>query len=200
MARKATDLLDVFRFADESEDDQAQRDDRRGRKRAPKERPAKRAAAAPSRRGAEGRGGAEGLQVNRRQLVFGSSAIVLLLVLSFVLGLSTGRSRTPTGGAAIQRQVPRRIAIRGELPRLDPATQQPVEPAEVARLLKRDFGLDAKHLRVEPRDGFLVIDVGPFNSEEAAARYLRDSGLELLHLHMDAPFRAPKFAAWRSDD
>jgi hypothetical protein len=42
-----------------------------------------------------------------------------------------------------------------------------------------------------------VIEIGPFPSEEAARRWLRRSGLEMAHFHMEDPFRWPEYVPWR---
>jgi hypothetical protein len=189
MARKATDLLDVFRFSDDGGDDDSHSDRGRGASKARK--PKKKETAKPRQR-------VQGLILNRRQIVLGSSAIALLLVLSFVLGLSTGRSGPATQPTKIERRTATRFAIRGSLPLLDKATQKAIEPKAVAAILKRDYGLDRDHLQLGKADGRLIIDVGPFRSERAAREWLESSNLEMLHLFMEDPFRWPEYVPWRA--
>ncbi|MDJ0521415.1 MAG: hypothetical protein QNJ90_05000 [Planctomycetota bacterium] len=189
MARKATDLLDVFRFGDDDGGDDHARDSGRG---ASKKKP-KREKPAPKRKRAQG------LILNRRQVVLGSSAVALLLVLSFVLGLSAGRTRpgaeeqTPK----IERRTPVYIAVQGSLPLLDKATRKKIKPAAVAAILKRDYGLQSDQMRIEPVDGQLQIQLGPFRSRRAAERFVADSGIEMLQLYMEDPFRWWKLVRWR---
>ena len=191
MARKATDLLDVFRFSDDGGDDDSHREATRGGGRAASSgRKPKRKKAPKQRRRVQG------VILNRRQIVLGSSAIALLLVLSFVLGLSTGRSGPEAQPTKIERRTTARFAIRGALPLLDKATQKAIEPKTVAAILKRDYGLGRDHLRLSRSEGRLVIDIGPFRSERAAREWFDKSDLGMLHLHMHDPFRWPEYVAW----
>ncbi len=193
MARKATDLLDVFRFGDDDGDENSKRDSGRGGRRVPKERKPKKAPRARSQ------SEEDVLQLNRRQILLGSSAVVLLLVLSFVLGLSAGRSGPSEDDTKIERRSGRDlIAIRGDLPLLDKATRKSIDPAQIAGVLKRDYGLKRKNIHMYRVSGRLVIDIGPFHSETQAKSYLRKSGLKMLHIHMEDPFRWPEFSAWKA--
>jgi len=206
MARKATDLLDVFRFGDEEDDARAQRDGRAADSKSGSSKGARRKKAAGKKNAKAQRASAapgsrrrlESLILNRRQLVLAGSAMALLLMLSFVLGLSTGRPGKAAGDAAIQRTTPSYLVIRGTLPLLDPTTRKPIEPRHVADILKRDYGLRRSQLQMHGANGRLVIEVGPFPSEAQARDYLRQSGLEMMHLYMEDPFRAAEYAPWRS--
>ncbi len=196
MARKATDLLDVFRFGDEDGDERTRHDTARGNRRASPKKKRRDAREAGQRRG---RWRVESLQLGRRQILLACSAVALLLMLSFVLGLSTGRAgqgATP-GQAALHRKTPAYLVIRGTLPLLDPTTRKPILPSHVADILKRDYGLRRGQLQMHRADGQLVIDVGPFPSEAGAREYLRKSGLEMMHLYMKDPFRWPEYAPWQ---
>jgi hypothetical protein len=179
MARKATDLLDVFRFSGEGEQDDAKPSrQRRARKRA--------------NRGAgkgAGRTRFEGIQLNPRQLLLASSALLLLLVLSFTLGLATGRPDAGSEASAALTRRSSQVAIRARLPMVDPATSKPATGEQVLAELARDFRIQRRNLRIR-RDGQdWIVDVGPFSDEAEAQRYLRRSGLELAHIHMEDPFR-----------
>ncbi len=193
MARKATDLLDVFRFGDDDDDDNRERETSRGRRAVARKKSQK----AKKARAAEPKTRLQGLILNRRQVLLGTSAVALLLVLSFVLGLSTGRSGPSGGETAIQKtQHAPRVAIRGSLPELDSATRETIDPRRVADILKRDYKLKRHNLTMRRAEGRLVIEVGPFRSDASAAEFLRKSGLEMLHLHMEYPFRWPEYVAW----
>jgi hypothetical protein len=188
MARKATDLLDVFRLAGEP-GEEAPEGEARGTRRAAAH---KRKAPRPARRRVRG------MILNQRQLLLGGSAIALLLVLSFVIGLSAGRGGRSSGsGEALSATTaPRWFAIRGTLPQLDPATQKPVDPSQVMAILQRDYGLQPAQVVMRPSGDQLVLEVGPFPSEEKARAYHRDAGLEMIQLHMHDPFRWPEYVAW----
>ncbi len=191
MARKATDLLDVFRFS--SEDGGGKRPKRRSRgnskggggrsKGAKKKSRAKRTF--------------EGIFLNARQLLLASSALMLLLVLSFVLGLATGRGGEET--PAIQRSHGALIAVRARLPVVDPATRRSVRPSAVEKRLSQDYEIPSRNIRIQ-RDGTeLVIEIGPFHSEAQAKRFIERSGLDMAHIHMENPFRYAEFVPYRRD-
>lgn len=175
MARKATDLLDVFRFGDA--DDEA-------------------AAAAAARASAKTHKAAarraqassfNGMILTRRQVVLAGSACCLLVALSFVLGLASGNSGdTPamqrTAGASAA------YAIRGALPLVHPATQRAVEPDEIRKVLERDYGVRPANLRIRSEAGQLLIEIGPFTSKDRARTYIRQTGLDMAHLVGADPF------------
>ena len=142
MARKATDLLDIFRFSGESSDGG-------GKPPAKKSRGgAKRKKAGKQKRSFDG------IFLNGRQLLLASSALLLLLVLSFTLGLATGR---PGGGgetSELARSSGTRLAIRARLPVVDPATRKAIRPAQVGERLTQDYGIDpGEHPRPAPGHG-----------------------------------------------
>ena len=194
MARKATDLLDVFRFSDDDGNDAHERKTRRKAARR-----AARAAKGAKRKGsasAKGSTAFDGVHLSPRHLLLASCAGVLLLILSFTLGLATGRpGETPTRAPGLQRDT--MVLIRATLPVVDPTTRKATDPERIRRKLRLEYGIENRHLRIRKEDGQLILEVGPFRSEESATRYLRSSGLELAHLCMDDPFRWPVFVPYR---
>lgn len=187
MARKATDLLDVFRFGGGEEDDERESTRPAGRKR--RKPPPKAAGGARAKKKTR----FEGIALNRRQVWLASSAIGLLLILSFFLGLATGGSGAGEDARALERRVPRRYAIRGRVPLLDPKTHRPADAARVARTLSSDYRIHASNLRVRRLGADLVIDIGPFPSRDDARSWLERSGLELWRIHLEDPFRFPEY-------
>lgn len=186
MARKATDLLDVFRFNNEDgKDDHERKKRRKAAATGTRKRKSARRAAGKSS------GGFEGIHLSPRHLLLASCACVLLLVLSFTLGLATGR---PSGSArqapALKRETP--VVIRTKLPLIDPANSKPTDPKRIRRKLRHEHGIKDHHLRIWRDGSYLVLEVGPFQSEASARSYLRSSGLELAHINMEDPFRWPE--------
>ena len=118
MARKATDLLDVFRYG-EGDDGEGRA---AGGRTASKARPSK-----GSRRAARKRAGFDGMILTRRQVILGASVCCLLVALSFVLGLSAGSPGGDTPAASRTTPAGAGIIVRGQLPAMDPASQRPIE-------------------------------------------------------------------------
>lgn len=194
MARKATDLLEVFRISREAAEAAAAAKPSRKKPRA-------------SRKGADPQGDPtpekprfEGLWLNRRQLLLVSSALMLLVALSFTLGLAKGRSGAGGQPTTLHRATPGQLAIRARLPGIDPATSRKVDPEAVLRELAREFRIQRANLRIRSEGADLVIEVGPFTSAEEARSYLRGSGLEMAHLHMEDPFRFARIVPCSWDD
>jgi hypothetical protein len=186
MARKATDLLDVFRFSSEGGGDDSGS--------APKKRrPSRKQAAKKKGGGGRRKARFEGIALNRRQVVLASSAIGLLLILSFFLGLAAGGSGGDDTDAALERRAARRYVIRAFVPLVDPAARKPADPVRLARNIARDYGIDPRNLRARRRGADIAIDIGPFPSRDEARRWLERSGLELCRIHMQDPFRFPEY-------
>lgn len=180
MGRRSTDLLDIFRRPEEGPEE-------------PRRAPAAKRPAAP-RKMREPRADGPLLVLSRRQVVLGGSALALLLVLGFTLGLAAGRSGGREDPALARPAGPTaRIYLQGRIDAMDAQTLKPVEPAAVLKELLARYGLPAEYVFVR-RDGpALVIEVGPFPSRERAQAYARENKLDLITLNMSAPFRWPQF-------
>jgi hypothetical protein len=196
MARKATDLLDVFRHGGDEEPDDSGRVASGDRKRAAKRAQQKQKQKARDK--AQASKGFEGLILSKGQLVLAGSACCLLLVLSFVLGLSTGRPG-PQEIAAIRKDVPAKatlVMIRGELDQVHPATQRAISPSQLRSDLMGDFSVPAGNLRIRTEGGRLIVEIGPFKSPESARAWLQREGLDMAHLYGSDPFLRPKFVPY----
>ena len=184
MARRSTDLLEVFRSPREG----AATDP--GKSRSRKSRKKTRS---------KGNGGMlsgfEGLVLGPRQILLASCVMVLMLVLAFTVGLGVGRRGGPnspgealsrTGGGPdaaavwyIQGRVPRRHVLRGT----------EVDPDLLKDDLVRQHGFRPTDLRVtEGERGFFFVHYGPFASQEQARKVLRDHNLAYLSVQGTWPF------------
>ena len=200
MARKATDLLDVFRFNSEGGQDGHESTSGRktggraasarsgGRGARTKKRPAKSKAAASS---------FDGIHLSPRQLLLASSACLLLLVLSFTLGLATGRPGSVDPGTSALSRADSLVAIRATVDLVDPATRKKTDVRRIQKLLQTQFRVQPQHLRTYEEAGRLVLEVGPFRSEQQANEFRQRSGLEFAHINMTEPFRWPKIVPYR---
>lgn len=181
MARRSTDLLEVFRGPREG-----------GGTRSGKTR------SSGSRR--KGRGGGrrastfEGLVLGPRQVLLASCVLVLLLVLAFTVGLGVGRRGGPrAGGEALSRDAARDAAavwyIRGRVPRRDVLRGAEVDPDRLEDELVREHGFRPTDLRVTEGEGaYFFVHYGPFTSKEQARQVLRDSKLAYLNVRGSYPF------------
>lgn len=189
MARKATDLLDVFRYGGDDDDG-----DSRGvsgdRGRAAKRAKAKKKASSKGK--AKSGKGFDGLILTKRQVILGASVCCLLVALSFVLGLSAGRPGDPTP-AASRTAATASIVIRGEMPVVHPATQRPVDIEALKAELVREYRIPATNLRVRRAGGLLILEIGVFETVEQAEAYLRRSALDMAHIYGASPFAPPQF-------
>lgn len=189
MARKATDLLDVFRYGGDDDDDGRVVSSDRARA-------ARRAKAQRARGGRKangGRKGFDGMILTKRQVVLGASVCCLLVALSFVLGLSAGRPGGETPAASRTAPAGTGVIIQGEMPAVHPGTQKPIDTAAIRDELVRGHAVPATHLHVVSRGGRLLLQIGLFDSEAQARRWLDESGLAMAHLFGSAPFVAPKY-------
>jgi hypothetical protein len=184
MARKATDLLDVFRPGGGGE----------GGSRPARPRPAR----AGAKMKQTGRGRFEGLVLTGRQIVLGSSVLVLLLVLSFTVGVGFGRgSRHATADRGLQATTA--WYIRGRLTARDPLKGTPVVPKTVIDDLVGQYQLDRRLVSTLPRsDGGIWVFIGPFASEAEARRQFLDQGFEVAHVDGGTPFRNADYVQARS--
>jgi len=186
MARKATDLLDVFRLGGQASESERAEDAPKRRERGERKARARRE---PRRESSE-----PVLSLTRRQVVLAGSALGLLLVLGFTLGLATGRA----GGGdraepALQRTTGSAYWIQGRIDAMDMVNLRPVDSHEVLRDLVLRFGLPKDGVRILPEKTDLVIEIGPFASLERAQAYAKANRLDLINVRSSAPFRWPRF-------
>ena len=178
MARRSTDLLEVFRGPREGETPPARKGDRKR----------KRTKASAGRRPLF-----EGLVLGPRQVLLASCVMVLLLVLAFTVGLGVGRRGGPSaGGEALSRPSGGAAAvwyIQGRVPRRDVLRGEEVDPDLLEEDLIRQHGFRATDLRVtEGERGYFLVHYGPFTSKEKARKILRDHNLGYLSVQGTYPF------------
>ena len=187
MARKATDLLDVFRYAGDGDDgDGRVVSSDRGRKGSKK----KKARKAKSK-GADK--GFDGVILTRRQVILGASVCCLLVALSFVLGLSAGRPGSEDTPAASRTAANGRVVIQGEMPAIHLSTQRPIDVDAVRSELVRVYGVPSGNLRISSRDGRILLQIGLFGSKEEAQAFLTSHGLDMAHIFGADPFAPARF-------
>jgi hypothetical protein len=176
MPRKSTDLLDVFGAGRGS-----------GGGRTPPSKPP----AAP--REPKSRRPFEGVFLGPRQVVLASSIGVLLLVLSFTVGIGVGKSggKRPDGAPALKRESTAWI-LRGELSRIDAARGEDVTEARILQELERRFGVPRTMVRIDVTTEPATIVIGPFPTEADARAFLDSKRLVLARLGSGAPFRYSK--------
>lgn len=188
MARRTTDLLDVFRAETPAPG------------RAATHAAAK--AAGPKRR-------FEGLFLFPRQLLLGSCVVVLLLVFTFVLGLSMGRRGAAGGSSALQASAPRaaesnerRHYAVGRVPHVDAARQARIDPAALRDRLVENYGVPRERIWIlndaDARQWQVVL--GPFANEHQATEFLFDHTLIKARLGSGAPFENATYRRWRPSD
>ena len=190
MARKATDLLDVFRHGgdDDDHDSRVVSSDRA--------RAAKRTKAKPKKASAKKSGtgrGFDGLILTKRQVILSASVCCLLVALSFVLGLSAGRPGDATPAASRTAATDMGWIIQGELPAIHAATGKPIDAQAVRDELVQDNGVSSTHLRIHRQGGRLLLQIGLFDTEAQARKWLDDSGLTMIHMYGTGPFLAPRY-------
>ncbi|MDF1702291.1 MAG: hypothetical protein P1V36_14150 [Planctomycetota bacterium] len=192
MARKATDLLEVFRYDGDDNDEGEGRSVSNRRGRSAQSSSAKKAQAKKAK--AKKGKGFDGLIVTRRQVILGASVCCLLVALSFVLGLSAGRPGQGDTPAASRTQAGAQgFIIQGEMPIVHTSTQKPIGIAGVKEELVREYRVPASNLRVRAEDGRLILEIGLFGSEDEARRYLRRSQLDMAHIFGSDPFQNPRY-------
>jgi hypothetical protein len=174
MGRRSTDLLDVFRPGGGSGSEPR------------RETPAKKARAPKSPRTPF-----EGLFLGPRQLVLGGSVAVLLLVLSFTVGLGVGRKAGRAGDGAAPTALLRTTTIwvvRGSLDRVDPTGAEITED-RVREEMARRFPWISH--RIDASGSTIVVTAGPFRDEREAATVL-ETRLRTVRLWTKFPFRLSK--------
>ena len=192
MARKATDLLDVFRHGGDHDD---------GDSRVVSSDRARAAKRAKAKRKAPGKGkgtgkGFDGLILTKRQVVLGASVCCLLVALSFVLGLSAGRPSTDTP-AASRTAATGQIVIRGTMPSVHPGNQRPLDVETIREDLVREYRIPASNLRIRRAGGQLILEIGVFQSRGQAEQWLQDSALDMAHLYGSNPFAPAEYVTLR---
>lgn len=209
MARKANDLLDIFRYQPEGADeaDGGAREKKRQRRDPNKGRSAgggTRTGSAGSGRGSKKaarakrvarRPGGDGyrLDLTQRHVVLGGSVLALLLVLSFTLGLAAGRGKD--GGSeevSLQRSAARghSFYVSGTIPNILPSTGQRVRGKRIQQELMEDFLLERSRFKIFSGKNEWRITVGPFASDADARRFVAHQGMEKWYVAAYAPFRA----------
>jgi hypothetical protein len=186
MARRTTDLLDVFR------------DRGTGRSGKPEEPAQPKAPKKPF----------EGMFLLPRQLLLGSSVVVLLLVFAFVLGLSMGR-RGGNSTQALQANTARAqeaesntpgVYVLGRVPVTNPGGLKRNEPTAIRDMLTADrFGVDPARLWIaaDPNDAQQwILTVGPFANKKQAADYLMSHRLTTARIGGALPFERPGYRNW----
>lgn len=176
MARRANDLLDVFRLGSAEG-----RTTGRG--------------ASKGRGGSKGGGGKgrsgrasqpDGVVLTSRQVVLGSSVLVLLLVLAFMAGLGFGKGR----GEALRHDTPKpegALYIRGTMPDISRTTGRPPDLEKIVEDLGA-MGLEPQYVHIDEAANRLIpIHIGPFTSADSANQWLAE--LRKARLASEWPFR-----------
>lgn len=175
MGRKATDLLDVFRLASGEPAAAKTESKRHARKPKKKQKQRKRF---------------EGVFLAPRQVLLGSAVLLLLVVLSFTVGVGFGRSGGDGTDLAPALSRTTQWYIRGSLKEVDAIRGTVVDPAEVAEDLvdMHQVPRDRISVRTKPEGGVYVF-VGPFASEAQARRYFGEMALGPARVRGGVPFR-----------
>jgi hypothetical protein len=182
MARKATDMLEVFRTKVAS--------------------PAASREASPA---GEKKRGFQGMVLVPRQIMLGSAVVVLLLVFTFVLGLSVGkRGDVGAGGTTLSAVSPTRGSdakltyVEARVPYMDPARHVANAPAAMRDNLARVRGVSPDHIWIsdDTSNQRLRVLIGPFRDSEAAVEFLRRKGLFTHKLGGVLPWKAPDYRTY----
>lgn len=178
MARRSTDLLEVFN------------------RKTP-------GPSAPRRRGSKGggkrrtSGDVSGFFLGPRQILLACCVLLLLLVLSFVVGIGMGRrgdapdlSNTQLRRDSTALPAGEAWYVRGRLAQVHQVRGDRIDPVEIPGAL----GMNPRHVHVEeaPR-GFYDVFVGPFASEVAARQYWEDAQLRSRGRKIAYPFAIPAY-------
>jgi len=175
MAKKATDLLDVFHLG------------------AAEQAPSTSRRRTGSMRKTKGRRNAahasEGLFLARRQVLLASSVFVLLLVLAFTVGLGVGRHGAHTARTALDRTTTTVWVLRARIDRYDAIRSRHITYEDLLRALEQG-GIPPSSVRVDAdaEDAFAVL-VGPFADEAQARTWRKNSGIDRVRIGNQSPFR-----------
>lgn len=184
MAKRSTDLLEVFHRPRGDDEDSL------GRKR--------RARGSRSMKGTSRKRRKledfQGVFLAPRQVLLTSCVLVLLLVLSFLVGLGMGQRGAPEGReTALARgtgqTTVRGFYIRGRIMRQDVMGRKRTDPGQFVADLVDLSDLERRHLHIE--DGSAShwwLYYGPFQSEAHARRDLERRNLAFLGVRVEYPF------------
>ena len=222
MARKANDLFDIFNQQSELAAAEARkaarREEKRAQRGASKSVPASRTKAGkpPSKRSIQSsrtlrrtdkNGGgwfrnlmsAEGITLGGRQLLLTSAVGLLLLVLSFFVGLSHGRSGNQTD--TLQRVDQRSgagVMVHTWVSRIKQPSQKLLTSKELATSLMRIYKVQRNAIySIRAKGNQLLIDIGPFRTQAEAERYIEKKRLKTADFNGRAAFRYPEFRPFR---
>lgn len=211
MARKANDLLDIFRYQPDDADEAGggkrgnqspRRSPKQGGKTGKGNSGARNAASGTraSKKAARGKrvarrpdGDGYRLDLTHRHVVLGGSVLALLLVLSFTLGLAAGRGKEGSSDeVSLQRSAARGHSyyVSGTIPNILPSTGQRVRGKRIQQDLMEDFLLERSRFRIFSGKDEWRITVGPFASDADARRFVAHQGMEKWYVAAYAPFRA----------
>jgi hypothetical protein len=183
MARKSTDLLDVFQAASRSKPAK----ERARKLKEPKE-PKSKEPKGPRKK-------FEGIFLEPRQVVLAGSVGVLLLALSFVLGLGVGKSpkHAPAAGDgyALRRETATATAwaFRGEVGKIDVMRAVANSGPAIEKELGQRYRVPHDKIRVDTRGDPIVIWIGPFATKAEAQAFFDERNLQTARLGSAGPFR-----------
>ncbi len=167
MARKASDLLDVFRLRPESSGSSSsskrtpdRKPDRKPKKTKPKAKKKPRARSA----------GDVVLSLSRRQMMYAGCVGVLLMALSFTLGVSLAGDDS-SAAHPLRRETAPTFYIVGELPLEAVLADRRVDIQAAARKLREQSGVARDKIHLSRRGDRYRIWIGPFESKRAAFEY-----------------------------
>lgn len=194
MARKASDLLDVFRLkpADPTGDDAASRKSgaRKKSKAAKAGRKSSASGGSAKRRRSGSSTGDEVVSVSRRQLVYAGSVVVLLMALSFTLGVSM--SGDGAAQPALKKETPKDWYIVGYVSKTSLLADKKVDIRKAATELFHRFGVARKLLMIHDLGTRYRMRLGPYESKDEAYRYAERYQLSGFNHAGEAPFFPPE--------
>lgn len=191
MARKASDLLDVFRLRPEPSGGKSAGDKKPARtsRGGTSKSGAKRTKTTASRKPAKARKRPDDVvALSRRQLVYAGSVVFLLMALSFTFGVSMSGDDS-TSNNALRRDVP--VAwdwyIEGYMDQEAILTGKRIDIQAAGRALQ-DYGVKHEMLRARLIDGKYRIRIGPFPTRQEAFMYADSYALTAFVYGTLSPF------------